>query len=56
MKMKKIFKEEESTQILKILRLFEIYNDFENMFEENVSQEFSPKYIDKRRKNFLKEI
>ena len=36
----KIFKEEHSIEILQILGLMKIYNNFENMVEENISQEF----------------
>ena len=36
----KLFKEEESIEILKIIGLIEIYNYFKNMEEENISQEF----------------
>ena len=43
----KLFKEEESSEILKVLRLIEnIYNYFKNMTEENISQEFRRKSID----------
>ena len=34
----KLFKEEESIEILKILGLLKIYNYFKNMVEENISQ------------------
>ena len=37
--MKKIFKEEESIEILKILNLIEnLYNYFKNMIEKNISE------------------
>ena len=42
----KLFKEEESIEILKIIGLTEIYNYFKNMEEENISQEFRWKNID----------
>ena len=43
----KLFKEDESSEILKVLRLIEnIYNYFKNMTEENISQEFRRKSID----------
>ena len=42
----KLFKEEQSIEILKIIGLIEIYNYFKNMEEENISQEFRWKNID----------
>ena len=36
----KIFKEEEPTEILKVLGLFKKYNHFKNMVEEYIIQEF----------------
>ena len=43
----KLFKEEESTETLKVLGLIEnIYNYFKNMTEENISEEFRRKSID----------
>ena len=51
----KIFKEEESIEILKILGL-KIKNNFKNMIEENISQEFRLKNVDEARKHFVEEI
>ena len=50
---RKLFKEEESIEILKILGVFEIYNNFKNMVEENINQEFRLQNIEETR-NFLK--
>ena len=50
----KIFKEEESIEILKILDLFKNIL-YKKMVEENISQEFKLKNIDKTRIYFLKE-
>ena len=52
----KIFKEEESIEILKILGLIEINNYLKNMVEENISHEFRLKKIDKTRNYFLQEF
>ena len=46
----KIFKKEESIEILKIIVLIEIYNYF-----KDISQEFTLKNIDQRRNHFLEE-
>ena len=47
----KIFEEEESIEILKILELIEIYNYFKNL-----SQEFRLKNIDETRNYFFEEM
>ena len=52
----KIFKEEESIEILKILHSTKIYNYFKNKVEENISQEFRLKNIDETRNYILEEI
>ena len=52
----KIFKEEHSIEILQILGLMKIYNNFENMVEENISQEFRLKNIDETRDYLVEEI
>ena len=52
----KIFKEEESIEILKILGLIEINNYLKNMAEENISREFRLKKIDKTINYFLQEF
>ena len=52
----KIFKEEESIEILKILGLIEINNYLKNMVEENISREFRLKKIDKTINYFLQEF
>ena len=51
----KIFKEEESSEILKILGL-KICNCFKNIVEESISQEFRLENIDETRNCFLEEI
>ena len=51
-----VFKEEESIEILKILGLIETCNYFENMVEEDISQEVRLKKIDETRNYFLEEI
>ena len=48
-KMKKIFKKEESAEILKIFGLLRIYNYFKNMVEENISKKFELKNINETR-------
>ena len=50
--MKKIFKEEESIEIWKILGQLRIYNCLKNIVEENISQEFRLENIDET-KNYL---
>ena len=52
----KLFKEEESIEILKILGLIEICNYFKNVVEEDISQKFRLKNIDETRNYFLEEI
>ena len=52
----KIFKEEESIEILKIICLIENTQLLLNMLEENISQELSIKNIDETRNCFLEEI
>ena len=52
----KIFKEEDSIEILEILGLIKIYNYFKNMAEENISQEFRLKNIDETRNCLIEEI
>ena len=55
----KIFKEEESIEILKILGFInslKIYNYFNNMVDKNISQDFKLKNIDETRNYFLEEI
>ena len=52
----KIFKEEESIEILKILGLIEINNYLKNMVEENISREFRLKKIDTTINYFLQEF
>ena len=42
----KLFKKEESIEILKIIGLIQKYNYFQNIADENVSQEFRLKNID----------
>ena len=44
----KLFKQEESIEILKILGLIENINYLKNMAEENIGQEFRGKNIDKQ--------
>ena len=50
----KIFIEEKSIEILKILGLIENNNYFKNMAEENISQHFRLKNINETRNYFLK--
>ena len=52
----KIFKEEESIKILKVLDLLKIYNYFKNVAEENIGQECRLKNIDETINYFLEEI
>ena len=52
----KIFKEEESIEILKIICLIENTQLLLNILEENISQELSIKNIDETRNCFLEEI
>ena len=56
-KNEKIFKEEKSTEILKILGLVNKHRtERKNMAEENIIQEFRSKEIDKTRNYFIEEI
>ena len=52
----KLFKEEESIKVLKILGFIEIFNYFKNIFEEYISQEFRLKNMDKTRNYLIEEI
>ena len=52
----KIFKKEESIEILKTLGLFKIHNYFKTRFEKNINQEFRLKNVDKTINYFLEEI
>ena len=56
MKMKKLFKEEESMEILKFLVQLKIYDYCKNMVEENISQDFRLKNIDEAKNYFVKKI
>ena len=56
-KNEKIFKEEKSTEILKILGLVNKHRtERKNMAEENIIQEFRSKEIDKTRNYFIEGI
>ena len=52
--MKKLFKEEESMEILKFLVQLKIYDYCKNMVEENISQDFRLKNIDEAKIYFVK--
>ena len=54
MKMKKLFKEEESMEILTFVVQLKIYDYCKNMVEENISQDFRLKNIDEAKIYFVK--
>ena len=56
MKMKKLFKEEESMEILTFVVQLKIYDYCKNMVEENISQDFRLKNIDEAKNYFVKKI
>ena len=56
MKMKKIFKEKEWIEILKILGFIKNYYYFKNMSRENISQEFRLKEMNETRNYFIEKI
>ena len=56
MKMKKLFKEEESMEILTFVVQLKIYDYCKNMVEENISQNFRLKNIDEAKNYFVKKI
>ena len=49
----KVFKEQKSIEILKILNLIKIYNYCKSMFEESISQEFILKNIEETKNYFI---
>ena len=52
----KLFKKEESIEILKIIGLIQKYNYFQNIADENVSQEFRLKNIDETWHYLIEEV
>ena len=54
--MKKYLKKQDQLRFKKFLVSLKIYNYFKNMVEENISQEFRLKNLDKTRSYFLEEI
>ena len=56
MRMKKYLKKKNQLKYYKFLVYLKIYNYFENMVEQNISQELRLKNIDEAGNYFLKEI
>ena len=52
----KIFKEEESMEVLKVFGLIKKYNYFKNVVEETLRQKFRLRNIDETRNYFVETI
>ena len=52
----KIFKEEESMEVLKVFGLIKKYNYFKNVVEETLRQKFGLRNIDETRNYFVETI